>query len=249
MSDPVEAAYIAVERAYGEGRFDAALKQARALQPQLEVGRPDQLSLRLQLLIGHIHYHGLQQPSEAAVAYGLVLEQTPDSTYRALASQGLELCRRQISAPESMREVRPGTAPEPPEAAELPATPWLSRLADPERALEEIRAAWSTAVPSPHRGTAARLAAGTANVDAPVVVFAEAELAPASPADRMGPEVLESLEEPDTPVEPPADSSPAEQEPALPVERDASDFSAEEWADLTRGLLLVELSSQAGAMR
>lgn len=107
MGESLEARYIAVERAYGEGRFTAALDQALALVPQLEPGRDDQLGLRLQLLIGHIHGYGLQQPAEAAAAYRLVLQQSTDPEYQALAQQGLEQW-----------------------AAQQPATPWLSQLAD-----------------------------------------------------------------------------------------------------------------------
>lgn len=89
MDDGLEAAYLAVERAYGQGEFSAALQLATELQTRIAAGREDLLDHRLNLLIGHIHGFGLGQPAEAAAAYNQVLATCTNSAYRDLASQGL----------------------------------------------------------------------------------------------------------------------------------------------------------------
>lgn len=251
MGDPLEAAYIAVERAYGEGRFAAALEQAQALQPQLQAGRSDQLELRLQLLIGHIHLYGLQQPSQAAAAYGLVLEQSSGTTYEALASQGLELCQqqRQQAAPPATAPIHTVAEPSAP-GAELPATPWLQQLSDPERALQDIQTAWSTAVPTPHRSTAARLALNPAAAAEPSGEIPPPFTPAPSTNDAIGSSsTTDVLDEPPTAPEPETQEEPS---PALALVPDERSFSPEDWAEHARGLLLVELSSsssQPGAGR
>ena len=241
MGESVEAAYIAVERAFGEGRFEAALAQALGLLEQLEHGRSDQLDLRLQLLIGHIHGYGLQQVAEAAAAYTQVLERSTDPTLQALASQGLELC----SAQE--QEATAAQAPAP--AAALPATPWLHQLAEPDQALEQIQAAWSTAIPSRHRSAAARIAAAASPATA-------AEWSTSAPLETQAPAPAEPKDEPATAAVPaPRLALDASQEPS-PAMADAAStetigdgpaFSAEDRADLARGWLLVNLSSQPQA--
>ena len=50
MSGSLEEAYVAVERAYGQGDFASALQLAQALRPQVQTGRPDLMDQRLQLL-------------------------------------------------------------------------------------------------------------------------------------------------------------------------------------------------------
>lgn len=64
----VEQAYAAVEQAYAAADFQTALERAEALLPQITDDRDDHIQQRLQLLIGHIHLHGLQQPAQAAEA-------------------------------------------------------------------------------------------------------------------------------------------------------------------------------------
>lgn len=262
MGDPLEAAYIAVERAYGEGRFAAALEQALALQPQLQAEHSDQLALRLQLLIGHIHVYGLQQPSQAAAAYGLVLQRSSDATYQALARQGLERCRQQnevdATPPEAQSASAPDTsAPEPDgSVAELPATPWLSQLSQPERALQEIRDAWSTVVPSQHRSTTARRASGEPQPIEPSgeqPIPAEAASPATSPEAQEQPTSavnVEDVEDADISAAAlPELPGPELPSPERPCVADEPGFSAEEWAEYARGLLLVELSSQPGTVR
>ena len=262
MGASVEAAYIAVERAYGEGRFSAALEQAQALLPELERGRGDLLDLRLQLLIGHIHWYGLQQPAEAAAAYAQVLESSNDEAYQALARQGLELCSSASQAEEAQPCEPPTPAATTP--AGLPAAPWLSQLADPESALQQIQAAWSTAIPSERRSTAARVAAGIpagdsagdTSIEAVRVSVAEVEEASA-PAPTSA--LLESESETETENEPETEAiDPAWGDAELPEPKPEAalssapgepPFSPEEWADQARGWLLVDLNSQPGLMR
>ena len=135
MSSSLDEAYGAVERAYGQGDFAAALQAATALLPQIPAGRSDQLDQRLQLLIGHIQLYGLDQPQQAMTAYSAVIHQSSDPTYRQLAEQGLERCRQAEPAAEAMAVQR--TEPMAREAA--PATPWLEQLSDQDAALELLR--------------------------------------------------------------------------------------------------------------
>ena len=175
MSGSLEEAYVAVERAYGQGDFAGALQLAQVLQPHVPPGRPDLLDQRLQLLIGHIHLYGLNQPAQAAAAYTAVLKGCTEPSYRELAGQGLEISRQQSpaatepqqpSAPEVVAEPEPGMAVPVEAAAEaasvaaaassigaahaeqpLPATPWLNHLQDPQQALRQIQEAWATSTP------------------------------------------------------------------------------------------------------
>ena len=171
MSGSLEEAYVAVERAYGQGDFSGALTLAEALLPQVPAGRPDLLDQRLQLLLGHIHLYGLNQPAQAATAYATVLEICAEPSYRELASQGLELSRQHMPPEPAAVAADPVPAAEPdpvPEARgadtgsgsaatttatpqaqqQLPATPWLSQLQDPQLAMRQIQEAWATFTPA-----------------------------------------------------------------------------------------------------
>ena len=178
MSGSLEEAYVAVERAYGQGDFAGALQLAEALQPQVPPGRPDLLDQRLLLLLGHIHLYGLNQPVQAAAAYTAVIEGCSEPSYRELASQGLEISRQQMpiatepetpAAPEvpadseasvSEASVSATSVPAPMGTAALPtmgdatgdqplpATPWLNQLQDPQQALQQIQQARATASPA-----------------------------------------------------------------------------------------------------
>ncbi len=102
MDPQLQEAYIAVERAYSQGQFPAALERAQQLAGQLPEGTPDQLALRLRMLTAHIHLYGLQQPSQALPLYQQVLEQSSDPTYHELARQGIALSNQlTAAAPES----------------------------------------------------------------------------------------------------------------------------------------------------
>ena len=207
MQSSEEQAYSAIERSYGEGRFAEALEQALALQAQLESGRSDLLDQRLQLLIGHIHLYGLVQPQQAAAAYAAVLANCNASEIRELAEQSLQRCRD----PEPERE--PKTEPE---AGDLPATPWLTQLRNPDQALAEIQAAWASVIPAAApepREDAAGAAPAT-----PWETSEASEPAPAAEPEAMPPPAAEP------------EPKPAQEPEPAAVELDA-------------GLLLVRLSS------
>jgi hypothetical protein len=120
MSSPQDQAYINIERAYGEGKFSEALRQAEALLPLLPTDRADGLTERLQLLMGHIHLYGLGAPERAADHYQTVHAATADPAYRQLAQQGLVLCQNAPTA-------EPAAMAEPIPAAAAPAMPWLEQ--------------------------------------------------------------------------------------------------------------------------
>ncbi|CAK6696901.1 hypothetical protein [Synechococcus sp. CBW1107] len=156
MPSPEEQTYSAVERAYGQGDFARALELALALQPELPAGRLDLLDQRLQLLIGHIYLYGLAKPREAEAAYQAVLKHCSTPHYRQLAEQSLRLCRQADPAERPTPQPKPESPP-PAEAeaisasttpSDLPATPWLTQLQEPQQALAQIQAPWATAEPA-----------------------------------------------------------------------------------------------------
>ena len=291
MSGSLEEAYVAVERAYGQGEFAAALQQATALQPQVPAGRPDLLDQRLQLLIGHIHLYGLNQPSEAANAYSAVLANCQEPSYRDLANQGLELSRQHM--PARAEQASPAVSPAAsvavaqPTGSGLPATPWLSQLQDPQQALRDIQQAQAAmAAPpaavqqpiqpadgvaaSPWGGQPAAVEQGEPPAEAsPEPAAAQEFEAPEPEVDEEPASALAvQAPEPDTATDGEAAGDPeaiipvvvtveeesSEPEPVVataeaeePAPAAAPSFSDEEWADLARGLLLVQLSSTAEA--
>ena len=302
MSGSLEEAYVAVERAYGQGDFATALQLAVALRPQVQAGRPDLLDQRLQLLLGHIHLYGLNQPDPAATAYAAVLESCNEPAYRDLASQGLDLSRQQLATtpggtPETAgatpwEPAAPGTAagdlagtpgvsqasPQPQNAVALPATPWLSQLQDPQLALQQIQTAPAavatpaTTEPAPEAQPEGPLAATATEAVAEAQPMAGSSDLAVQAADEPGP-AAHTEPMPDPLPDPEAiipvvvtveEDIPAEQEavevsatanaegmaaaegvavPETLAEPAQARFSEEEWAKLSRGLLLVELSS------
>ena len=126
MSTSLEQAYAAVEQAYAAGDYQTALDLAEALLPQIPSGRDDELQQRLQLLMGHLHLHGLQQPAQAAAAYRAVLIASQDPGYRASAADGL-----QQAEPASASPALANTGNAASEASDQPATPWLEELRPP----------------------------------------------------------------------------------------------------------------------
>lgn len=130
--------YRSVELAYSQGLFQEAQAKAEALlgQGESEITGPQRQ--RLQLLLGHIHFHGLRQPELAAPLYRSVLETAEDPTTRDLAAQGLTFCKQSVDeqtaeAPasvaampwleESPATVVPAPAPQAVSAVEEPAAP------------------------------------------------------------------------------------------------------------------------------
>ena len=105
MDAEVQQQYLEAEQAYGDGDFLRAERLAKSLLQQLEplpdqgAGRDAALAWRafVALLLGHIHFHGLQQPTDATAHYQLVLNSQPPDTLKDLALQGLERCRQQAA--------------------------------------------------------------------------------------------------------------------------------------------------------
>ncbi|CAK6688174.1 hypothetical protein I1E95_08055 [Synechococcus sp. CBW1107] len=92
--------YKRVELAYSQGRFAEALQEGQDLLEGTPLEAGDPHSLRLKLLLGHIHFYGLRQPDEAGELYRQVLTTaTRGSTYSDLAAEGLALCEQ--SKPEA----------------------------------------------------------------------------------------------------------------------------------------------------
>jgi hypothetical protein len=227
---PEEQAYSAVERAYGQGDFAGALEQAEALQPQLQPNRSDLLDQRLQLLIGHIHLYGLGQPSQAAASYQAVLSSCLETTYRQLAEQNLQLCAQQPEPAES----EPNSQP----SSDLPATPWLAQLDDPQQALASIQQAWATATPAAQPAPVPSSDGGTAATPwaEPHTPTAKASQSKATPPEPEATTAVEATAAPE--LTPPSAEPPAAMADAPPPP------SNTELRELDRGLLLVRLRSR-----
>jgi hypothetical protein len=241
IPSPEEQAYSAVERAYGQGDFAGALQQAEALQPQLQLNRSDLLDQRLQLLIGHIHLYGLGQPRQAEVAYQAVLNSCTEPTYRQLAEQSLQLCAQQPEPAQTNPESNPSSAlasePSSQPNSDLPATPWLAQLDDPQQALASIQQAWATATPAAQPVTSPSSDAGTAATPwaVPKTTSADATPSEAAPPE---PQAIEAVEE-----TPPPEPTPTSAEPPAAVADNPAPPSDAELLELDHGLLLVRLSS------
>ena len=210
MSSASSDRYAAIERAYGEGRFSDALQGAEALLLELQArasGPESETDLsRLQLLTGHIHLYGLGQPQDAQAYYQAVAGSTAPSTLVDLAQTGLQRCQLQPPAPQepSSQQVI-GDLPE------LPATPWLNQLSEPQEALTDLQAAWNE-VP----------ASGPPPVIATPTVL---NGSPATPWGDAAPNVEVLADEPELEPQPTDDAAPAERE----------------WPDYSQGNLVVEL--------
>ena len=210
MSSASSDRYAAIERAYGEGRFSDALQGAEALLHELQAsasGPESETALsRLQLLTGHIHLYGLRQPQDAQAYYQAVAGSRAPSTLVDLAQAGLQRCQLQPAAqeePSSQQAI--GDLPE------LPATPWLNQLSEPQEALSALQAAW-TEVPAS---------------EAPPVIATPTVIdgSPATPWGDAAPNVEVLADEPELEPQPTDDAAPAERE----------------WPDYSQGNLVVEL--------
>ncbi|MCP9799212.1 hypothetical protein [Synechococcus sp. RedBA-s] len=110
-------AYKSVELAYSQGRFTEALQEGQDLLNATPLEASDPHSLRLKLLLGHIHFYGLRQPDAAGELYSQVqATATQGSTYNDLAAEGLALCEQ--SQPRASQ----------PEASQAAAMPWAADL-------------------------------------------------------------------------------------------------------------------------
>jgi hypothetical protein len=210
MSSASSDRYAAIERAYGEGRFSDALQGAEALLHELQArasGPESETALsRLQLLTGHIHLYGLRQPQDAQAYYQAVAGSMAPSTLVDLAQAGLQRCQLQPAAqeePSSQQAI--GDLPE------LPATPWLNQLSEPQEALTALQAAWNE-VPA---------SGPTPVIATPTVLNGS----PATPWGDAAPNVEVLDDEPELEPQPTDDAAPAERE----------------WPDYSQGNLVVEL--------
>ncbi|NDG74627.1 MAG: hypothetical protein EBX49_04665 [Synechococcaceae bacterium WB8_1B_136] len=202
----LDEAYRAVERTYSQGLFAEALVAAEALLPQLSGERSDQLLQRLQLLIGHIHLYGLQQPQQALAHYQSVSDTSTEAPYRTLAQQGIALC-----APEQTPEPNLPAAPQPPLAG--PAMPWLTQLSDPEAALQQSAALEQSATLAPPAEVVPPTAPASPSASEPEAAEAAASpwqeaAAAAAPAGTGDPATSDAI--PHEQATPPQDPSPAE---------------------------------------
>ncbi|QNG29173.1 hypothetical protein [Synechococcus sp. LTW-R] len=238
MSSASEGRYGAIERAYGEGRFSDALEQTEALLTELqgpEATAETQAVLgRLQLLTGHIHLYGLGQPDEALAYYQAVARSAAPTTLVDLAQAGLKRCEEQPAASAAPAANSEDSSPVRPEGLDLPATPWLSQLSEPQEALTALQAAWRevpasppAATPLPGEGTPAT-PWGTVTAADEASSASEAE----TPADHS---ITEGPDE---------DTSETKQEPALPAEVELVDEqdSSSPGPDYSLGNLVVELA-------
>ena len=210
MSSASSDRYAAIERAYGEGRFSDALQGAEALLFELQAsasGPESETDLsRLQLLTGHIHLYGLGQPQDAQAYYQAVAGSRAPSTLVDLAQAGLQRCQLQPAAqqePSSQQAI--GDLPE------LPATPWLNQLSEPQEALSALQAAWNE-VPA---------SGPTPVIATPTVLNGS----PTTPWGDAAPNVEVLADEPELEPQPTDDAAPAERE----------------WPDYSQGNLVVEL--------
>jgi hypothetical protein len=266
MSGSLEQAYVAVERAYGQGDFSGALQLAQALQPQVPPGRPDLLDQRLQLLIGHIHLYGLNQPDQALMAYNAVLQGCSEPSYRELAAQGLEISRQQLPAAAADAAITP------PSAATggtgtgqtTAATPWMTQLQDPQQALaqiQEVTAPEALERPASTPWQQADAAGDEAGQEVTGPEASDLAVQPAETGESTPPEdpqaiipVVVTVEEEETAsaaeAVSTAESAPDRAPDTAPAAEPEASFSEEEWEEFKRGLLLVDLtSSNEGPIR
>ncbi|MFZ9288061.1 MAG: hypothetical protein ACO274_00075 [Vulcanococcus sp.] len=211
----IDETYGAIERAYGEGRFQEALARALELQGQLDGSEASALALRLELLLGHIYFYGLRDAASARPHYEQVAQSAPESTLGQLALGSLERCRE--PSPAALSQASP--------PADLPAVPWLAQLEDGRQALSALQEAWATVVPAEAAvvpaGSHAVADNGTRDEAATPWAAAPQTEAPLEPRTEL---------EPEPEPEPEPQSSP-EPEPALSL--NGPDFS--------QGSLLITL--------
>ncbi len=219
MQASPEQAYTDIERAYGQGDFSGALQLAESLAPQLAADNSDPLANRLQLLMGHIHLYGLNQPEQACQAYKTLLAHCQAPQLRQLAEHSLLRCEQITS------EAAPA------EASTLPATPWLAELNAPQQALRQIQEAFTTVVPAappePRPAAQPEEAATPWSTPAPVAEAPAANEEPLSEAE--------------------ADMPAAEMIDAEVVDDEEAEAVAALRAEVAKGLLLVRLSSEHSA--
>ena len=201
MDGDVQQRYYAAEQAYGQGDFREAESIAstllKDLQPASGNSAEEEACMAwrafVALLLGHIHFHGLQQPAQALTHYELALQSQPPDTLRDLAQQGLERCRA-----EQITEPAPSAAPAAvPEVATPPSQSIAAPIADVIRDPFLMSASAAPTAPSPGAESATPWATGDnapsegpengPEVTPEVSQAAEAEPSPAPAAEPVDP--------------------------------------------------------------
>ena len=201
MDGDVQQRYYAAEQAYGQGDFREAESIAstllKDLQPASGNSAEEEACMAwrafVALLLGHIHFHGLQQPAQALTHYELALQSQPPDTLRDLAQQGLERCRA-----EQITEPAPSAAPAAvPEVATPPSQSIAAPIADVIRDPFLMSTSAAPTAPSPGAESATPWATGdnapsqgpedSPEVTPEVSQAAEAEPSPAPAAEPVDP--------------------------------------------------------------
>mgnify|MGYP001557534493 CR=1 FL=1 len=100
MNADFQQRYLSAEQAYGEGNYPQAKDLSITLLEELNTaeaeGHSDEALMAwravLSLLLGHIEFHGFQDPTAAEAHYQRVLSCQPPETLRELAEQGIGRC-------------------------------------------------------------------------------------------------------------------------------------------------------------
>ncbi|MEY2644257.1 MAG: hypothetical protein RLZZ611_906 [Cyanobacteriota bacterium] len=230
MSDGLDKAYTAVERAYSEGGYAEALQLATELLPQVPAGHEGLLDHRLNLLIGHIQ-SWLGEPAAAAAAYAQVLATCPDPTYRDMASQGL--ARSGSAEPTTAAAADHGLA----DSSDGPAS--SAGGEEPTDVKLDLTASSSDS-PATGRSVATGFATTTGNATSAGTPVAATPWLQELPDFEPEPEPIAVEPELITAI---TAAVPAAAATALDVAAAPRQFSDEEWADLNRCLLVVDLNA------
>jgi hypothetical protein len=165
--------YADLEKAYIEGRWSQVLHGGQALLDALKGnGDPQAVALlhRVRLLIGHTALYGLGESELAKDHYRAVLNATPESDLRRIASEGLELCQgpRTATAPGPVAEAG-GTAAVPLTAADSAAAPGLDPATPPGSEQPEDSGSGDAAQPGlrPEPAATGAIATEPAGAEAP----------------------------------------------------------------------------------
>ena len=106
--------YLAAEKAYGAGNYEAAQSICERLLGQLELQQkgPEQEAMLawqafVALLMGHVQLYGMNDIQQAQHHYNLVLDSQPQETLKELAEQGLERCQGELQREPADTEKHP----------------------------------------------------------------------------------------------------------------------------------------------
>ncbi|MED5562481.1 MAG: hypothetical protein VX636_04530 [Cyanobacteriota bacterium] len=106
--------YLAAEKAYGAGHYEAAQSICERLLGQLELQQkgPEQETMLawrafVALLMGNVLLYGMNDIQQAQHHYNLVLDSQPQDTLKELAEQGLERCQGELQREPADTEEHP----------------------------------------------------------------------------------------------------------------------------------------------